>query len=260
LAQLLLPSQIVPSHAQSTPAPATQAQARPAAVPDDLHLVLMIKTTILALNQANMTGNYSVLRDMGTASFQMTNSSARLAEVFSTLRVRKIDFGGILFFNPKLTTPPSLQEGQVLRVVGFFPTTPEQVNFELAYQLLGDQWMLAGIAVNTAPPSSDNSQISATSGAGPIAEATAGNPGKPGEAKPIRIDLSQPAQTPDHPATPKKPAAKKPKPHTNQTAAAQPAQPAQKPAESEPAEKKPAENKPAEKTPETGSSWNPFAR
>jgi hypothetical protein len=258
----LIGGQVESTQAQSGPNPGNLQQpgqgARPAGVPDDLRLNLMIRNAVVALSQANLTGNYSVLRDMGTPNFQMTNSSARLAEVFSALRTRKLDLSPVMFFSPKLVSPPSLQEGQVLRLTGFFPTAPEQVNFDLAFQLSGEQWMLAGIAVSTESP-----QASALPPGQPApaasADASASGPAKPGEAKPIRIDLSAPVP-PAQPVAPKKgTAVKKPKPRAQQTAAAQSPsadQPAQPPA---PQSETPAE-KPAPKSSDTGSSWNPFAR
>lgn len=263
--------QVETASAQFAPAPSGQQGApqpwRQSGLPDDLRLSLMIRNTIIALNQANLTGNYSVLRDMGTPNFQITNSSARLGEVFSTLRARKLDLSPIMFFNPKLIAPPSIQDGQVLRLAGFFPTTPEQVNFDLAFQLFGEQWMLAGIAVNTAP-ASEGAQASASPAGQPVRTASdtpPPSPAKPGEAKPIRIDLSQPAPSPVQPPA-KKPAAavKKPKPHVQQTAAAQPATPAAQPPEQPapapaPSETPAPEEKPAQ-PPSTGTSWNPFGR
>jgi outer membrane biosynthesis protein TonB len=221
----------------------------------------MIRNTVLALNQANLTGNYSVLRDMGTPAFQMTNSQARLAEIFAALRARKLDLSPVMVFNPKLLAPAALQDGQVLKLAGFFPTTPEHVHFELAYQRYGEQWLLAGLAVSVSAPG-DGPQASAGGPAGQLMqsalETSAPQTGKPGEAKPIRIDLSKPVQ-------PKKPAAaKKPKPAAQpaqKTAAAQAPteQPAAAPAQA-PAQAEPAEAKPAEKNTGFGAGWNPFGR
>ena len=58
------------ANAQLAPFPAPQAQTQteaPPAMPDDVRLVLLIRNAVLALNQANQTGNYSVLREMGNA-------------------------------------------------------------------------------------------------------------------------------------------------------------------------------------------------
>ena len=69
--------------AQSKPAPQAKPKApavaakAPQAVqpqmPDSARLAIMIQNTLLALNQANLTGNYSVMRDLATPSFQAAN-------------------------------------------------------------------------------------------------------------------------------------------------------------------------------------------
>ena len=244
--------------AQSLPAPddpqPVQA-AQPALSQDDPRLLLMIRNAIIALNQANLTGNYSVLRDMGTPNFALTNSPARLAEAFATLRNRKIDISPIMFFIPKFSSPPAMLDSQVLRVSGLFPTTPEQVNFDLAFQLNGEQWMLAAIAVNVAPPG-ENPQASAAPASQPSRTADSGE-------KPIRIDLSQPsAPTPAQaqPAPPKKAAPKKPKPPTQQTAAARPAAPGASANPEQPAVQPPAQRERPAPSNTDGAAWNPFGR
>ena len=168
-----------------TPVPMHEPEAAPA-IPDDVHIVLMIRNAVIALSQANITGNYTVVREMGTADFQMTNSPARLAEIFATLRSRKIDLSPVMVFSPKLTSGPAL-DGQVLRVAGYFPTSPEQVQFELAYQHAGDQWLLGGIAVSVAPPA-DGAQASAAP-AGQLLQASAEPVPPPGnKADPHRFE------------------------------------------------------------------------
>ncbi len=225
--------------------------------PDDPHLLLMIRNAVIALNQANLTGNYSVLRDLGTQNFQMSNNSARLAELFATLRARKLDISPVMFFNPKFVSPLSMQDGQVLRVTGFFPTTPEQVNFDLAFQLTGEQWMLAAIAVNVTPPGENVQAIAAP--AYQFARTA-----ETGDAKPIRIDLSQPSAPPAQPAAPTQPAApkkaaKKPRLPAQKAAAAQPAAPPAPVAAPEPRPAQPPMPPPLPPAPD-GPAWNPFGR
>jgi hypothetical protein len=237
------------------------AETPPVFAADDPRLVLMVRSAIIALNQANLTGNYSVLRDLGTPNFQLTNSSARLAEAFASLRTRKLDISPIMFFNPKFVSQPGIQEGQILRLTGVFPTTPEQVNFDIAFQLNGEQWMLAAIAVSVTPPG-DGSQVFA---------APSPAPGRAAETaeKPIRIDLSQPATpvaspAPAKPAAVKKPAAKKPKPAASQTAAAQQPAPAS-PAPAEQPGARPSQGEAEQGAPDgqrsgIGANWNLLGR
>jgi hypothetical protein len=257
-AQFVLPTPPQEAQKPEEAAPPPAAAETPA-IPDDVRLILLIRNAVIALNQANETGNYTVLREMGTANFQMTNSSAKLAEVFAALRARKIDLSPVMVFNPKLSSAPALQDGQVLRLTGFFPTTPEQVHFDLAYQHNAGQWQLSGIAINVAPPS-DEAQASLASPPAQAAPDQSAEGAKPGEAKPIRIDLSQPTPPPAKPAAHKKPAAaKKPKPpaqSADKTAAAQGAG-APPPAEAPAPAAKPA---PPAASAESSSSWNPFGR
>lgn len=111
----------------------------------------MIRTTIVALNHANQTGNYSVLRDLGAPGFQAANTPARLAELFADLRNRNFDLAPVLFFDPKLVRPAAVQPNGLLRLSGFFPTAPQRVDFDLAFQLVGGSWRLFAIAVDTSP-------------------------------------------------------------------------------------------------------------
>jgi hypothetical protein len=117
-------------------------------IPDDYKLAMLIRTSLIALNQANLTGNYSVLRDLGAPAFQQANNPAQLAELFANLRHRGIDLEPILVIDPQVA-PPMIDAQGMLLLKGFFPTNPEQVKFELVFQQVDAQWRLFGIAVTT---------------------------------------------------------------------------------------------------------------
>jgi len=121
-------------------------------VPDAYKLNLLIRTTIIALNQANATGNYSVLRDLAAPGFQEANNPARLAEIFAQVRGRNLDLSPILFFEPKLVRPPAIQANGHLRLSGYFETLPERVSFDLAFERSEKDWKLFGIAIEVAAP------------------------------------------------------------------------------------------------------------
>jgi hypothetical protein len=65
-----------PAPKQSQP----QAQALKPAQIDRNGVLILIRQTLLALDQANKTGNYTVLRDLGSPDFQ-ANTAAGLAEI-----------------------------------------------------------------------------------------------------------------------------------------------------------------------------------
>jgi len=126
-------------------------QATQPALPDGYKMDMLIRTTLIALSQANLTGNYTVLRDLGSPSFQSVNSAARLTEAFADLRHRQLDFAPILFFSPKLVREPALDEAGRLRLRGFIETRPEQINFDMLFENVGGDWRLFGLAVQMQP-------------------------------------------------------------------------------------------------------------
>jgi len=122
----------------------------PLQVPDANGLTILARTTIVALNHANRSGNYTVFRALASPAFQQTNTPAKLAGIFANLRSPDLDFGPIVLFNPKFTKPPALNPQRLLRLTGYFPTSPLRINFDLVYQRVGERWQLFGIAVQTA--------------------------------------------------------------------------------------------------------------
>jgi hypothetical protein len=128
--------------------PLTVVAPADGAMPDAYKLNMMIRTTLIALNQANLTGNYSVLRDLGTPQFQAMNSDAQLAVIFAALRQRNLDLSPLLFFDPQLTRQPAIEPGGVLRLTGLIPTTPERILFDMGFERIGDQWRLSAIVID----------------------------------------------------------------------------------------------------------------
>lgn len=110
-------------------------------------VIILVRSALLALDQANKTGNYTVLRDLGAPGFQ-ANSAARLGEIFAKHRADGLDLGGIAVLEPQLTLLPQIEPGGMLHMAGFFPSVPMQVNFELLYAPVNRQWRLFGISVN----------------------------------------------------------------------------------------------------------------
>jgi hypothetical protein len=47
--------------------------------------------------------------------------------------------------------PPAFMDNGLLRLSGFFPSAPEQVNFDLAFQSVEGRWLLFAVALNTSP-------------------------------------------------------------------------------------------------------------
>lgn len=174
---------------------AAHAQA-PAAAPkpaqiDRNGVIILIRSALLALDQANKTGNYTVLRDLGAPGFQV-NTAARLAEIFAAQRRDNVDLSGVAVIDPQLSLLPQIEANGMMKMAGFFPSVPTQVNFELAYAPVNGQWRLFGISVNlgssapvppAAPPPAAPAAAAAKSNAAPAApKAPAAPPKQPAPA------------------------------------------------------------------------------
>jgi hypothetical protein len=134
-------------HAQAQQTQSQQAQPAPKPANIDRNGVLMlVRSTILALDQANKTGNYTVLRDLGAPGFQV-NNAAKLAEIFASQRNDKLDLSGVAVIDPQLTVLPEIEANGLMRMAGFFPSVPSQVNFDLLFAPVDGQWRLFGISV-----------------------------------------------------------------------------------------------------------------
>jgi hypothetical protein len=111
----------------------------------------LIRSTLLTLNDANRSGNYSVLRDLAAPSFQAKNTAADLAQNFTDLRQRNFDMFSVALAAPQLTKAPEVDGNGMLRLSGFFPTRPLQINFDLLFENTSGQWRLFGISISTPP-------------------------------------------------------------------------------------------------------------
>jgi hypothetical protein len=136
----------------SVAAAAGAGQQQPApglVVPSDETLAIMIKSVLITFNDANITGNYSVLRDLGSPDFRDSNSAASLAEIFQDMRKNRINIAPIVLYQPKLIRKPEIDAQGDLVLEGFFETRPEQVNFLVVYRAVEGLWRLFAIRVTT---------------------------------------------------------------------------------------------------------------
>ena len=116
-------------------------------MPDAIVINKLVWSAMAALDQANQTGNYSVLRDMGAPSFQTNNSAATLGGIFQALRSQQVDLSYTLVVSPAYQFPPGIVQGGLLRIRGSFPLRPAPIAFDLLFQNVTGQWRIFGIAV-----------------------------------------------------------------------------------------------------------------
>ena len=145
------PAAADPAAPQSAAVVPQTATTGTAAAPSPEQLVALIRNTVMAVNQANLTGNYSVLRELGAPGFQQAQTVETLSRSFEGFRKGQIDTGITAAVIPQLTKPPFFDSAAgTMRLTGFYPTNP-QVNFDFAFQLIGGRWQHLGIAMGTSP-------------------------------------------------------------------------------------------------------------
>lgn len=125
-------------------------------VPSEVELVKMIWSVLIGVDQANRSGNYSVLRDMSATAFQVQNDAARLAQAFAPIRNSGIDLTNALLIAPTYQAAPQLVAADVLHVRGAFALRPATIVFDLYFQWEQGRWKIYGISIQ---PSAMNTQL-----------------------------------------------------------------------------------------------------
>jgi hypothetical protein len=180
-----------------------RAQAPKPAQIDRNGVLILIRSSLLALDQANKTGNYTVLRDIGAPGFQ-SNTAARLGEIFAKLRSDNLDLSGVAVIDPQLNLLPQIEANGLMHMAGFFPSVPTQVNFDLAFAPVTGQWRLFGISVSIgqsapAAPTPPEQPVAQRQPAASGAKATASNgarPPTPAKPAPAAAKLAAPDSKP----------------------------------------------------------------
>lgn len=93
---------------------AQQSALPPAQTVDAVVLIMLAKSTILAVQHANATGNYSVLRDLGTPVFRERFDQAKLTAIFANLRMRGVNLTPVIMLPVNWTKQPEITpQGQL---------------------------------------------------------------------------------------------------------------------------------------------------
>ena len=148
-AALALALPLAPAAAQQAPAQARQPTVQPPPsvrpTPSQLELSKLLWSTIAAVDHANQSGNYSVLRDISAQNFQINFNPARLTEIFSGLRNLNIDLSTALLVPPTYYEAPQMISNDVFRVRGLFQLRPISIGFDVYYQWEQGRWKLFGV-------------------------------------------------------------------------------------------------------------------
>lgn len=111
----------------------------------------LARTTLMALHDANVTGNYGVFRALAAPGFQAMNSPDALARIFAGLRREQVDLSVAAIALPSWDRPSTIAADRLYRLAGTFETGRHAVRFALAYMTVDEQWRLIEISVAAEP-------------------------------------------------------------------------------------------------------------
>jgi hypothetical protein len=154
---------------------------------------MLIRAAIVALHQANLTANYSVLHDLGDTRFQAAYSQSALSDMFRAFRDQHVNLEPAVLYDAVLDAPPKLTTDGLLRVVGHFSTTPQQVIFDITFRNQAGVWRLDALDAGMRPAPAP---VAAVEGA---PQAPAAAPVKPVALR-APIPLAPPQRQPAPPA------------------------------------------------------------
>ncbi len=116
-------------------------------VPSPAAVLAMVRSTLIAVDQGNKTGNYTVVRDIGAPDFRDTNTPAKLSLVFANLVEQGVDMLPVLVVEPQYREAPRLTARRMLYVAGTFNIQPRRVSFELLFDVWRGEWRLYGVSI-----------------------------------------------------------------------------------------------------------------
>jgi len=125
---------------------AAQSQSK---MPTERGLEILVKSSLLSFNDANVTGNYAVFHAKLSKPFRQKFSPEQLKAIFKEFAEKDIDIDIIAAMKPAYDPAPVIDGDGRLIIKGSFPTEPARVVFELDFIPSDAEWKLIGINVKT---------------------------------------------------------------------------------------------------------------
>lgn len=122
---------------------------------EESYATALIRDALLAVNHANWTGNYTTLRDYGSAAFHDANTATDLAARLQRVRDERLDLLPVMSVAPVIQRSDVSLDQRIIRLTGYFPLQPRSITFDLEFVRQDDRWLIYGLAVGafeTPPP------------------------------------------------------------------------------------------------------------
>ena len=123
-------------------------QAKAASLPSDDEQEILIRTTLMTFNDANMTGNYSVLHAKASKELQAQLSIEKLFETFKPFRANRLFFEDIVYEDYDSYEDAKFDSDGALVLAGVFKTDRVKVSYRLEFVNNDAIWKWSGIRVN----------------------------------------------------------------------------------------------------------------
>jgi hypothetical protein len=120
-------------------------------VPDATIQEILIKTSLLTFNDANITGNYQVMYARMAKSVRDQIAIDRFVEAFKPFHDHHV-FLDLIAAKPPVTEEAKVDNTGRFTLKGHFDTSPSRVYYDLAYISADDEWQLVQITVNLKKP------------------------------------------------------------------------------------------------------------
>ena len=115
---------------------------------------VMVKTTLLTLNDANLTGNYDVLFAKMAKPFRDRFTADVLKEAFKSFAGHHID--AIAAMPIVASGKPEIGRRGELVLRGYFDTTPSRLSYQLDFAVSEGEWKPVAIDVKVKGPSASD--------------------------------------------------------------------------------------------------------
>lgn len=111
----------------------------------------IVKATTLEFAQAVNAKDFGPMHANAATEFQHDISLEQFNENFAPFLDQDINLSVLQDFEPMFTSDPGLSADGVLRLEGYFPTTPSRAHFKYSYVYREGDWQLLGINFSVAP-------------------------------------------------------------------------------------------------------------
>ena len=138
-------------HIQREEAGLETAYAEEVRLPSRAEASQLVKATTQEFALGVNARDLSPLRTLASQQFQQQVSLEQLHENFAPFLTQDIDLTVLQDYKPMFTTDPGLSAEGVLRLEGYFPTTPSRAYFKYSYVSRDGDWQLLGINFNVTP-------------------------------------------------------------------------------------------------------------